>query len=100
MLELALLAVLTFQDASPASQGRRPDPPTTEAQRAEDERHRVTEGERSGDAATPGRYICQLTRLPGSNIRTRHCATVEDRRRARDLAREVLPGAAGGTSAS
>jgi hypothetical protein len=96
----AALFALAIQDPADIPQGRRPEPPPpTEAQAAEDARHRVTEGERSGDAATPGRFICQLTRLPGSNLRTRHCATAEDRRRARELAREVLPGGAGGTSA-
>ena len=99
MLVAALFA-LAIQDAAEIPPGRRPEPPPpTEAQAAEDARHVVTEGERSGDAATPGRFICQLTRLPGSNLRTRHCATADDRRRARELAREVLPGGAGGTSA-
>ena len=96
---LAVLAVLAWQD-SPTPQGRRPEPPMTEEQRAEDARYRVTEGERSGDAGTPGRYICEWVRIQGSNLRTRRCATVEDRRRARDLAREVLPGGAGGTATS
>lgn len=98
---LAALLALAVQDPVEIPQARRPEPPpVSEAQAAEDARHVVTEGERAGDAGTPGRYICQLTRLPGSNLRTRHCATAEDRRRARELAREVLPGAAGGTSAS
>ena len=98
---LAAFLALAIQDPVEIPQGRRPEPPPpTAEQAAEDARHVVTEGERAGDAATPGRYICQLTRLPGSNLRTRHCATAEDRRRARELAREVLPGAAGGTSVS
>lgn len=100
MLVAAIFALAT-QEPVEIPQGRRPEPPpATAEQAAEDARYRVTEGERSGDAGTPGRYICQLTRVPGSNLRIRQCATAEDRRRARELAREVLPGGAGGTSAS
>ena len=98
---VAVLFAIAIQDTAEIPQGRRPEPPPpTAEQAAEDARHVVTEGERAGDGGTPGRFICQLTRLPGSNLRTRRCATAEDRRRARELAREVLPGGAGGTSAS
>lgn len=98
---IAALFALAIQDTAEIPQGRRPEPPpVSEAQAAEDARYQVSEGERSGDAGTPDRYICQLTRVPGSNLRIRQCATAEDRRRARELAREVLPGGAGGTSAS
>lgn len=99
MLIASLVFGLAIQDVDPRTTGRRPEPQLTEEQRREAERYSVSEGERAGDAATPDRYICQLERVSGSNLRVRRCATVEDRRRAREIAREIVPGTSGGTSA-
>ena len=77
--------------------GRRPEPPITEEQRAEDALDRPSEGSRPGDFARPDQLICDLRRVPGSNLRQRICSTVQDRERARAIAREVTPGGAGGT---
>ena len=96
----AVLALAVWQDAPAAvvEEPRRPEPPITAEQAEEDARYRVTEGDRSGDGATPDRYVCELRRIQGSNFRQRRCSTVEERRRVRELAREVVPGGAGGTA--
>ncbi|MBN8551305.1 MAG: hypothetical protein J0L52_00240 [Caulobacterales bacterium] len=83
---MSLLAV----DMQPIVTFQRPDPPRTERQREEDDANRVTEGERAGDGATPNRLICDLRRVPGSNLRERVCQTVSDRRATRDQARETM----------
>jgi hypothetical protein len=81
----------------PITTFRRPEPPITEEQSAEDALDRPSEGNRSGDFARPDQLICDLRRVPGSNLRQRICSTVQDRERARAIAREVTPGGAGGT---
>jgi hypothetical protein len=91
------LQVATPPAPDPRRDGRRPEPPITEEQRAEDALNRPSEGSRSGDFARPDRLICDLRRVPGSNLRQRICSTVQDRERARGSAREVAPGGAGGT---
>ena len=86
------LAALTLvaADMQPITTFQRPETAREEQQREEDERNRVTEGERSGDGATPDRLICDFRRVPGSNRRVRVCQTVADRRDTRDIARETL----------
>ena len=86
---LVVLLTLAVQEPPPRPTSR-PEPPMTEEQRRQDERYRITEGERAGDAATPDRIICDLRRVPGSNLRVRHCSTVDDRRRARAEAQSVF----------
>ena len=71
------LAALTLvaADMQPITTFQRPETAREEQQREEDERNRVTEGERSGDGATPDRLICDYRRVPGSNRRERVCQT-------------------------
>jgi hypothetical protein len=89
IVTLAALSLFAVE-MQPITTFQRPDPPRTESQREEDERNRVTEGERSGDAATPDRLICDFRRIPGSNRRERVCQTVSDRRATREVARETM----------
>lgn len=89
LIAIAILGLATA-DMQPITTIARADPPRTEAQRAEDERNDISEGERSGDAATPDRLICDWRRVPGSNRRERVCQTVADRRDTRDIARETI----------
>lgn len=90
MLIVAAALSLMSADLQPITTFERPDPPRTRAQREEDERNEVTEGERSGDGGNLERMICDWRRVPGSNRRERVCQTVGDRRSTRDLARETM----------
>jgi hypothetical protein len=93
LISFAVLALVTT-DLQPAGMTlARPEAPLTQAQReqqAQDRANQVTEGERSGDGATPQRLVCDYRRMPGSNIRQRVCSTVADRRATRDEARETI----------
>ena len=101
MLRLVLLVVSLGQDPSVSGAGRRPEPPMTEEQRAEDALNQPSEGERAAtDGRTPDRLICDLRRIPGSNLRQRVCSTVADRRRTRAEAQSVLSGVGVPTSAN
>lgn len=87
---LITFAALSLMAAQPITTYTRPEPPRTAEQREEDERNAISEGERSGDGATPDRLICNWERVPGAIRRERVCRTVRDRAETRDVARETM----------
>lgn len=89
LIAIAALSLMAV-DMQPMTTFSRPEAPRTREQREEDERNRITEGERAGDGATPDRLICDWRRVPGSNRRERVCQTSADRRATRDEARETI----------
>ena len=89
LIALAALSLMAV-DMQPITTFARPEPPRTREQQQEDADNEVSEGERSGDGATPDRLICNWERIPGAIRRERVCRTVADRRATRDVAREAL----------
>lgn len=83
------LAAVEAQPISVIDDGRS-DAPRERAQTEEERANEISEGERAGDGSNPDRLICDYRRIPGSNRRERVCVTVQDRRAARDVARETL----------
>ena len=89
LIAIAALGLMAA-DMQPITTFARPEPPRTREQREQDEANTVSQGERTGDGATPDRVTCNWERIPGAIRRERVCRTASDRRATRDVARETL----------